>query len=75
MRMVRFLFILLATRPGFELLYYASSSSSAYYNPLLAIGLANIPPSRSIFGYSHPAPASRPAQIVLCMLYTYNPSS
>jgi hypothetical protein len=42
----------------------SSSSSSAYYSPLLDIGLSNLSPSRSIFGYSHPAPASRPAQIV-----------
>jgi hypothetical protein len=28
------------------------------------LGLSNFSPSRSIFGYSHPAPASRPAQIV-----------
>jgi hypothetical protein len=41
-----------------------SSSSSAYYSPLLDIGLSNVSPSRSIFGYSHPSPASRPAQIV-----------
>jgi hypothetical protein len=40
------------------------SSSSAYYSPLLDIGLSNLSPPRSIFGYSHPAPASRPAQIV-----------
>jgi hypothetical protein len=31
------------------------SSSSAYYSPLLDIGLSNVSPSRSIFGYSHPA--------------------
>jgi hypothetical protein len=31
---------------------------------MLDIGLSNFLPSRSIFGYSHPAPASRPAQIV-----------
>jgi hypothetical protein len=41
-----------------------SSSLSAYYSPLLDIGLSNLSPSRSIFGYSHPAPASRPEQIV-----------
>jgi hypothetical protein len=29
-----------------------------------SIGLSNFSPSRSIFGYSHPAPASRPVQIV-----------
>jgi hypothetical protein len=28
------------------------------------IGLSNFSPSRSIFGYSYPAPASRPEQIV-----------
>jgi hypothetical protein len=33
-------------------------------SPLLDIGLSNFSPSRSIFGYTHPAPASRPAQIV-----------
>jgi hypothetical protein len=37
----------------------AKSSSSAYYSPLLDIGLSNVSPSRSIFGYSHPAPARR----------------
>jgi hypothetical protein len=42
----------------------SSSSSSAHYNPLLDIGVSNLSPSRSIFGYSHPAPASRTAQIV-----------
>jgi hypothetical protein len=41
-----------------------SLSLSAYHSPLLDIGLSNVSPSRSIFGYSHPAPASRPAQIV-----------
>jgi hypothetical protein len=41
-----------------------SSSSSVYHSPLLDIGLSNISPSRLIFGYSHPAPASRLAQIV-----------
>jgi hypothetical protein len=40
----------------------SSSSSSAYYSPLLVIGLSNVSTSRSIFGYSHPALASRPAQ-------------
>jgi hypothetical protein len=35
------------------------SSSSALYSPLLDIGLSNFSPSRSIFGYWHPAPASR----------------
>jgi hypothetical protein len=34
-----------------------SSSSSAHYSPLLDIGLFNFSPSRSILGYSHPAPA------------------
>jgi hypothetical protein len=42
----------------------SSSWSSAYYSPRLDIGLSNLSPSRSIFGYSHPAPASRPAHIV-----------
>jgi hypothetical protein len=37
----------------------SSSSASAYYSPLLDIGLSNVSPSRSIFGYSYPAPASR----------------
>jgi hypothetical protein len=41
-----------------------SSSSSAHYSPLMEIALSNFSSSRSIFGYSHPAPASRPAQIV-----------
>jgi hypothetical protein len=40
------------------------SSSSAHYSPLLDISLSNFSPSRSILGYSYPAPASRPAQIV-----------
>jgi hypothetical protein len=40
------------------------SLSSAHYSPLLDIGLSNFSPSRSIFGYSHLAPARRPAQIV-----------
>jgi hypothetical protein len=35
-----------------------TSSSSAHNSPLLDIGLYNFSPSRSIFGYSHPAPAS-----------------
>jgi hypothetical protein len=34
-----------------------TSSSSAHYSPLLDIFLSNVSPSRSIFGYSHPAPA------------------
>jgi hypothetical protein len=38
--------------------------SSAHYSPLLDIGISNFSPSRSIFGYVHPAPASRPPQIV-----------
>jgi hypothetical protein len=38
--------------------------SSAHFSPLLDTGLLNFSPSRSIFGYSHPAPASRSAQIV-----------
>jgi hypothetical protein len=37
----------------------SSSSSSAHHSPLLDISLSNFSPSRSIFGYSHPAPASR----------------
>jgi hypothetical protein len=37
----------------------SSSSSLAYYSPLLDIGLSNLSPSRSNFGYSHPVPASR----------------
>jgi hypothetical protein len=40
------------------------SSSSAHHSPLLDIGLSNFSPYRSIFDYSHPTPASRPAQIV-----------
>jgi hypothetical protein len=36
--------------------------SSALNSPLLDIGISNLSPSRSIFGYSHPA--SRSAQIV-----------
>jgi hypothetical protein len=42
----------------------SSSSSSAHHSPLLDIGLSKFSPSRSILGYSHPAPASRPAQVV-----------
>jgi hypothetical protein len=45
-------------------MYASSSSSSAHYSPLLDIGLSSFSPSDSIFGKSHPAPASRPAQIV-----------
>jgi hypothetical protein len=47
-----------------NLLFYQSSSSSAHYRPLLDIGLSIFSPSRSIFGYSYPAPASHPAQVV-----------
>jgi hypothetical protein len=48
-----------------------SSSSSAHRSTLLDIDLSTCSPSRSIFGYSHPAPVSRPAQIVhLTMSYT-----
>jgi hypothetical protein len=43
---------------------YDSSSWSAHYSPPLDIDLSNFSPSRSILGYSHPAPASRPSQIV-----------
>jgi hypothetical protein len=42
----------------------SSSLSSAHHSPLLDIGLSNFSLSRSILGYSHPAPASRSAQIV-----------
>jgi hypothetical protein len=42
----------------------SSSSASAHYSPLLDIGLSNLSPSCSILGYSHPIPATRPAQIV-----------
>jgi hypothetical protein len=50
----------------------------AHYSPLLEIGLSNFSLSRFIFGYSHPAPAIRPSQIVtspglrafaLCVIY------
>jgi hypothetical protein len=44
--------------------YSSLSSSSAHYSALLGIGLSNFSPFRSISGYSHPAPASCPAQIV-----------
>jgi hypothetical protein len=44
--------------------FLSSSSSSVHYSPLLNIRLSNFSPSRSIFGYSHSAPASRHAQIV-----------
>jgi hypothetical protein len=37
------------------------SSPSAHYNTLLDMGLSNCSPPRSIFGYSHPASACRPA--------------
>jgi hypothetical protein len=40
------------------LVYNWSASSSAHYSPLLGIGISNFSPSRSIFGYSHSAPAS-----------------
>jgi hypothetical protein len=46
------------SNPSLKLYTYyvsSSSSSSAYHSPLLDIGLSNNPPSRSIFGYSHPA--------------------
>jgi hypothetical protein len=50
----------------FSILVYHSSStsSSAHYSSLLDIRLFNFSPPRSIFGYSHPASASHPAQIV-----------
>jgi hypothetical protein len=54
--------VVVADVPIFEL--DSSSSSSAHDSPLLDIGLSNFSPSRSILGYSHPAPASRPAQII-----------
>jgi hypothetical protein len=41
------------------------SSSSAHYSSQLNIGLSNFQPICSIFGYSHPAPASHPAPIVI----------
>jgi hypothetical protein len=34
------------------------------FSPLQDIGLSNFSPSRSIFGYSYPVPASYPAQTV-----------
>jgi hypothetical protein len=46
------------------LLYFISSSSSPHHSSLLDKGLSYCSTSRSIFGYSHPAPSSRPAQIV-----------
>ncbi|PZC83249.1 hypothetical protein B5X24_HaOG208013 [Helicoverpa armigera] len=39
-------------------------SSSAYRTPLLDIGLSKCTPLISIFGFSHPAPASRLAQVI-----------
>nr|XP_032523152.1 uncharacterized protein LOC116774514 [Danaus plexippus plexippus] len=50
-----------------------ASSASAYIGPLLNIGLSNCTPLRSIFGYSHPAPASHLAQIVTppCLRTSY----
>jgi hypothetical protein len=42
----------------------SSASTSAHYGPMLDKGLNNFSPSRSIFSYSHPTPASCPAQIV-----------
>jgi hypothetical protein len=48
----------------FYIQYTYSLSSSAQYSPLLDIGLSNFSSSCSISGYSHPPPASRPAQIV-----------
>jgi hypothetical protein len=47
-----------------QFFFCSSSLSSAHYSPLLNIGLSNLSPSRSILGYSHPAPVSRPAPIV-----------
>jgi hypothetical protein len=38
-----------------------SQSSPVHYSSLLDIDLSNFSPSRSIFGYLHPAPASRSA--------------
>jgi hypothetical protein len=49
--MIFFYFIL-------KFIFISSSSSSAHYIPLLNIGLSNFSPSRSIFDYSHPAPAT-----------------
>jgi hypothetical protein len=43
---------------------FLEKTSSAHHSPLLDIDLSNCSPSRSIFGYSHSAPSSRPAQIV-----------
>jgi hypothetical protein len=51
--------LLNVTRKSLTLFASSSSSSSAHYSPLLHI--SNYSPSRSIFSYSHPAPASRPA--------------
>jgi hypothetical protein len=48
-----------------------SSSTSAHYSPLLDIALNNFSPSRSTLGYSHPAPASRPAQIFIQKKFIY----
>jgi hypothetical protein len=42
-----------------------SSSLSGHDSLLLDVDLFNCSPSRSIFGYLHPAPVSRPAQIVI----------
>ncbi|PZC81774.1 hypothetical protein B5X24_HaOG212218 [Helicoverpa armigera] len=51
----------------------SSSSSSAYRSPLLDIGLSKCTPLRSIFGFSHPAPASRLAQVIAppCLRTSY----
>jgi hypothetical protein len=38
--------------------------SHHYHQHITPTALSNFSPSRSIFSYSHPAPASRPAQIV-----------
>jgi hypothetical protein len=54
--------------------YKGRRNPASAYSPLLDIGLSNVSPSRLILGYSHPAPASRRAQIVtppgLSIFYT-----
>jgi hypothetical protein len=45
-------------------LHEQAASNGLIISPPQSIGLSNCSPSRSIFGYAHPAPASRPAKIV-----------
>jgi hypothetical protein len=44
--------------------WFRHVDSSSHHSPLLDIGLSKCSLSRSIFGYSHPAFASHPEQII-----------